>query len=150
MAYHVKRAKSSIEELELVGEDGKVEECLKIDLSAASAADEISAKYMRILDIQKCLPEIEATTDKGEAYRQLGEAVVDLYKAALGSANAEKLLAFYENRYTEMIQETYPFIRDVVIPKLRNSAQQARKNAMQGYKKKQHRPLVKRMWNDKK
>lgn len=141
MAYQVKRAESATEVLELVGKDGAVQKRLEIQLSAGTSVEQISAKYIELNHLQKHLPELESSEDKAAVYEQLGDAVIQVYAAAIGEDNTRELLEFFEGSYTEMIQQTLPFVRDVVIPKIRANARSARNGSMQNYNRKQRRLL---------
>lgn len=35
-----------------------------------------------------------------------------------GEENTQKILAFYENNYSEMFMQIYPFISEAIIPKI--------------------------------
>lgn len=136
MAYQVKRAESEVVELELLGAEGSVEKRLSIRLSLASSTEQVMAKYLELLKLQKSLPQFDDAEDKGAALKALEEAVRQIYTVSIGEENTRELLAFYEGSYMEMARQTLPFLQDEVIPRLQSYAREARKNAVERYGRK--------------
>ena len=133
MAYQVKRAKSEMVELELVGADGAVEKRLQIHLSPASSAEQAMTRYLDLLRLQKDLPRLDAAEDREAVLSAVGEAVLQVYTVTIGEENTRELLAFYEGRPMEMVQQTLPFLQDEIIPRLRSYAREARRNTAERY-----------------
>lgn len=150
MAYQAKRSKKVLEEFELVDENNKVVECLKVDLSAPGLTEKIRQKYVALANVQQEVQKINAGNNTQEevmrACTLLGTAVVALIEAAFGREDAEKILAFYENGYSEMAVEVLPFISQVVLPRLYEIKKENQKATLSKYNRKQRRAFARRGW----
>lgn len=124
MAYKVQRAKKIIEELELVDESGVITERIQVQLDADDMVRKVSEKYLDLIHIQKEISTM--TQDQEKALPMLQDAVMSLFEAIFGVDNTQKILAFYDGNYIEMIRQVLPFIADVVIPNMRKLSQQRR------------------------
>lgn len=148
MAYQAKRSKKVIEEFELVDENDKVVECLKVDLSAPGLTEKIRQKYVALVNVQQEVQGINAGDNTQEevmkACTLLGTAVVDLIEAVFGREDAEKIVAFYENGYSEMVAEVLPFISDVVLPRMNEIRKENKKAVLSKYNRRQRRALAKK------
>lgn len=147
MAYQAKRNQHYIEQLELVDEKGIVAHVLNVDLDPGEMAEKLSKKYMELL---KAKSEADSI-DKGNpeslvlAYERLGKAAMALIGAVFGEAEANTIYEFYGNRYNEIITEIMPFVTNIVVPKVRELAQEQRKSTLQKYNRKQRRFLEKKV-----
>ena len=56
-----------------------------------------------------------------------------LYTSIFGDSGTQKILAFYDNAYFEMSLQVFPFIVDVVKPRIEASLQQMQQRAKQNY-----------------
>lgn len=63
----------------------------------------------------------------------MGSAIVSLFDLLFGTAPTRQLVAFYENRYTEMLADLMPFLSDAVLPKI-NEAMQSRAAQYKAFK----------------
>lgn len=137
MAYQAKRSKKVIEEFELVDENNKVVECLQVDLSAPGLTEKIRQKYVALVNVQQEVQAINASNNTQEEVMQactlLGTAVVDLIEAVFGREDAEKIVAFYEDGYSEMVVEVLPFISEVVLPRLNEIRKEQKKATLSKY-----------------
>lgn len=147
MAYQAKRHQHYIEQLELVDEKGEVSHVLNVDVDPAEMAEKLSKKYVDLLkakreadDIDKSNPDLLV-----EAYEKLGNAVMSLIGAVFGEEDTKTIYEFYGNRYNEIITEIIPFVTNVVVPKVRELAQEQRKSTMQKYNRKQRRFFEKKV-----
>ena len=139
MAYQVKRNTRVEEVLELLDEQGKVAETITVSLDPDSVVEKVSKRYTELLNVQSCAAKAVNLEDKAKAYEELGNAVVELFKAVFSEEDTEKILTFYDDNYIEMCRNITPFITSVVIPKVRRMAQNNRKSVMQSYNRKQRR-----------
>lgn len=139
MAYQVKRSERIEETLELLDEQGKVVETIKVSLDPDSVVEKVSKRYAELLRVQSKIAQIAKLEEKAQAYEELGTAVVELFKAVFGEKDTEKIVAFYTDNYIEMCRNIMPFITGVVIPKVRKISQDNRKSVMQSYNRKQRR-----------
>lgn len=138
MAYQIKRSERIREELELLDENGNVAHKLIIDLDAVTMVKQISRKYLDLINAQKSILNMD-TENKVEALEVLGQTVIDLLETVFGQENAQTIIDFYQEDYTEMCQQVLPFVVEVVIPKIRSVAQESRNSILKDYKRKQGR-----------
>lgn len=136
MAYQIKRSERVREELELIDENGNAAHKLVIDLDAVTMVKQVSRKYLDLVNAQKSILNMDME-DKEEALEVLGRTVLDLLETVFGEENTRIIIEFYQEDYMEMCQQVLPFVVDVVIPKIRSTAQEARNNTLKGYKDKQ-------------
>lgn len=115
MAYKIKR-KHTIED-ELIIDDLNGKEALRIPVNIY--IDDILAQYnllRRILGEAQHNVEENPTSEK--ALIGLGEAVVALFNLIFGDEWSSKLLEFYDNRWSEMLEDVAPFIAECIQPKI--------------------------------
>ncbi len=147
MSYQVKRSKKITETLELVDADGKIVEVISIDLDVDTVARQISKDHIELVKAGTELQEIsESIKDQEnpklqEMMEKYGNAVIKLFNAVFGEENTVKVVKFYENRYVEMSLEVTPFIVNVVLPRVREVAQSARKEVLDKYNRKERRSI---------
>lgn len=147
MAYQAKRSRHYVEQMELVDECGNVQHTLTVDLDPGSVAENLSKKYVELVNIQRKSQEISTDDPEQmkEAYSTLGNAVLSMIEAVFGDENTEVIKNFYGNHYTEMVTEIMPFITDVVVPQVRKLAHDQKKNVLQKYNRKQRRAILKKV-----
>jgi tRNA U54 and U55 pseudouridine synthase Pus10 len=142
MSYQVKKHKRLQEKLELLNYDGKIAHTLNIELDADVMATQISKKYIALVHAQKNLALAQQNASEegtNKVLEVIGETVVDLFETVFGEENTKIVVDFYENRYIEMCQEVLPFVVNVIIPKVREMAQESKANMLKGYSRKQKR-----------
>lgn len=133
MAYQVKRSAKVEEELELISADGKTTELIKVQLNASAVAEKVSKHYAELLSIQAKLTGKNNQEDKMQLFEEMGNTVVVLFRTIFGEEDTERIIQFYENDYIDMCSTIMPFIKDVVIPKVRSEAQKSKRTKMQSY-----------------
>lgn len=146
MSYQAKRNKSFQEILELIDENGKIIHSIPVILDADVVAKQLSEKYIALVQAQKNLAAIQTdvkSEEAGIAMETIGNGVVDLFQAVFGAEDTKTIIEFYESRYIEMCRQVIPFIVQVVIPKVREMAQESRNQVIQGYNRKQKRNVFK-------
>lgn len=92
---------------------------LHVDLSV----DQILQRYLQAAE---AFAKARNNANKGlteERVENLGEAILNLFVVIFGQEQAQKLVDFYGESYTEMLADVVPFINEVVAPKI-NEAQQ--------------------------
>lgn len=132
MAYQVRRSKRIVEELELADEYGEVQQVIHVDLDPDAIAQNVSRKYVALLEAQRKLSGLRtAGTSEEDAsegmYEEIGKAYLDLMEAVFGAEDTVRIADFYEGRLMEMTKELSPFLFEVIIPKLRKAARGTRK-----------------------
>lgn len=139
MAYQVKRSKKVVETLELVGENGEIVEVISIDLDVDTVARQISKDHVELVKAGTELQEInkkikdQENPKLQEVMEKYGNAVIKLFNTVFGEENTTKIVKFYENRYVEMSLEVTPFVVNVILPRVRDVAQSARKEVLDKY-----------------
>lgn len=108
-----------VEDLKVTDAGTGEELVLHVDLSV----DQILQRYMQATE---AFTKARNNANKGlteERVEKLGEAILNLFVVIFGQEQAQKLVDFYGESYTEMLADVVPFINDVVAPKI-NEAQQ--------------------------
>ena len=115
MAYKIKRKKVLCEELVIKDAAGMDE----LRLSVNMAIDKTLAQFNRL---RRMLGELQAEAEKDPhsetAAANLGVVIVAFFELIFGKDGCKKLLDYYDNSYTEMLEDVAPFIVDVVIPQM--------------------------------
>ena len=112
--FELKRSEKIVEQIKLG------DEIIEVNLDAGAIQARFTKGYNELLRAQSALngatsDTLDAVSDKLEQY---GNAVVGVLQVIFGEENTPKILAFYENNYTEMFTQIYPFIGEVIIPKI--------------------------------
>ena len=112
--FELKRIEKIVEQIKLG------DEIIEVNLDAGAIQARFTKGYNELLRAQSALngatsDTLDAVSDKLEQY---GNAVVGVLQVIFGEENTQKILAFYENNYTEMFTQIYPFIGEVIIPKI--------------------------------
>ena len=110
--FELKRSEKIVEQIKLG------DEIIEVNLDAGAIQARFTKGYNELLRAQSALngatsDTLDAVSDKLEQY---GNAVVGVLQVIFGEENTQKILAFYENNYTEMFTQIYPFIGEVIIP----------------------------------
>ena len=144
MAYQVGRSRKIRESLELVDDNGSIVTTVYTDIDADKIAKEFNKRVNAIIRAEiaaKSLPksgEITAmTTEQAEAanaaVHSYGEAVINLFQLIFGDEGTQTILDFYDNAYFEMSMQVFPFILDVVKPRIEDSVRKMQERAKQNY-----------------
>lgn len=112
--FELKRSEKIVEQIKLG------DEIIGVNLDAGAIQARFTKGYNELLRAQSALngatsDTLEAVSDKLEQY---GNAVVGVLQVIFGEENTQKILVFYENNYSEMFMQIYPFIAEVIIPKI--------------------------------
>lgn len=102
--YQVKKTTQRIQDTLQIDDNGTL-----VDIPVDIHVDDVVRDYIRVTNELKNI---------GGDPEKLGAAVVEMMNLVFGAEGAEKLLDLYQNRYLDMIGDVYPFIKDVVEPKL--------------------------------
>lgn len=108
-----------VEDLKVTDAGTGEELVLHVDLSV----DQILQRYLQAAE---AFAKARNNANKGlteERVEKLGEAIINLFVVIFGQEQAQKLVDFYGESYTEMLADVVPFINEVVAPKI-NEAQQ--------------------------
>ena len=107
MAYQVKKTEQRIRETLQIDDNGTL-----VNIPVDIYVDDVIRDYVRVTDQLKNI---------GTDPEKLGTAVIEMMQLVFGATGAQKLLDLYQNRYMDMIGDVYPFVKDVVEPKLINA-----------------------------
>ena len=113
--YKVQR-KQTIED-ELVIENSKGEEALRLHVRLY--VDDVLGQYNRL---RRMLGEAQYNAGKNptddKALAALGMTVMALFSLIFGEKGAQELEKYYENRWTEMLQDVAPFVSECINPQI--------------------------------
>lgn len=115
--YQIKR-NHVVEDLKVTDAGTGEELVLHVDLNV----DQIVRRYTQAAE---AFAKARNNANKGlteERVEKLGEAILNLFVVIFGQEQAQKLVDFYGESYTEMLADVAPFIGEVVAPKI-NEAQ---------------------------
>ena len=127
MIYTTGRTKKIKDTLKLTDENGKTVKALEITLDADVIGKELSEKWNSFSELTLKLREAQAAYDKNEFYKIAGAyvKVVDLlFTMVFGEKNRAEIYEFYEDSYTEMVQQLIPYIFERVLPAVKASVKQ--------------------------
>ena len=127
MAYQVKRKSKIKERLELCDESGEVVLPIDVEINVDDMAGRIAAAQ-QTLYMAQALIEKEPQSEK--AQEAFGTAVIAMFAVIFGKDNADKIVAFYDGRYSEMLLDVFPFINEVIMPKIKSASEERRQQLM--------------------
>lgn len=122
------RATSAISDtIQLVKDSG---EMLEFKFSFVPSVTLI--KRIRALQVAQ----VEAQKQPDDAkVAAIGAVIVDLFTLIFGKQNTENILEFYGKSYDLMLMDLFPYIRDEIIPKVQQSAQNAKRSTRAKHRK---------------
>jgi len=121
--YSLKRKQRINEQLALVNEQGKQVKVLTVDLDV----DTVLGRYNQAKNTIIRAEQIIKDNQSEKNLEEYGQAVCELLEVILGESNTKEILDFYDNRYVEMLDEVYPYILEVIEPKLRQISREKAK-----------------------
>ena len=122
--YEIKRTARFKDELKLT--DGKKELIVPVDIDLSSAM----LRYNRAKnDI------IRAQTAKVQNMEEMGKAIVTLFSVFFGESATVQIVEWYENRWDEMLEDIFPYIDGVLVPKLKAASKAKRDKLVSMYKR---------------
>lgn len=122
--YTIQRKNKHIrEELELLSIDGTEKMHVTVNLDI----DQIAARMAKAYEMMGMLQNELKKDPKNKATMEaFGQAVIEIFKIIFGEDQAGDILEFYENDYTEMLVDLFPFINDQVMPQIKEASRQRR------------------------
>lgn len=144
MTYQVQREKKYfVEDLELLDTEGNVIETIHVQLDPGSVVENVSRRYLELVRAQQELSSIDGQNPGSvqDAYAKLGNAVIAMFAAVFGDKGTERILAYYDDNYVEMIKQICPFITEFVMPEIRQMAKDNKQQVLQNYNRKTRRAL---------
>lgn len=137
MAYKLERAKRIVKEFELAGE------VITINLSADDIIKEFTKTQNDIIradiELKKAQAEGVSVENMNQRVAMYGKSIIAMFRLIFGEETTEKILNFYENNYTEVIEMVFPFIQDEIIPEINALVEDRRKKNKDRYLNRQQR-----------
>lgn len=121
--YEVKRNQRFCDDLKLV--DGDKELVISVDVDLSSAMHRYNRAKNDIIRIQAA---------KNSNPEEMGKAIVTLFSVFFGEDATAKIVEWYENRWDEMLEDLFPYIEGVVVPKLKEASAAKRDKLVAMYK----------------
>lgn len=127
MAYQIKRKSRLKETLELVSADGKDTLTVDIDLDV----DEMGGRIMAAQDVTRMTQTLIAKEPQSvKAQEAFGSSVLALFGGIFGKENTEKIIAFYDGHYAEMLLDVIPFVNEVIVPAIQKVSAERKKQLL--------------------
>ena len=125
MAYQLKKKRHINKKLELVGDNGKVEKTLVVDI----IVDEFRNRYPKVMaDVKRAEAMLDASGDSDvEAITASQIALEAVFVLVFGKEQTRDFLEYYENRYSEAFIDVIPFITDEIIPEVQKAVEEENK-----------------------
>lgn len=117
--YQVQRKNRIKEQLQLCNADGSVAFVADVDLNVDIIANRVSKAYESLGMAQIALQQEPQDQKAMEAY---GEAVIAVFSVIFGEEDTKRIVEFYENNWTEMLLDLFPFINNEIMPKIREAS----------------------------
>ena len=128
MGWKIQRAKAITEVLELCDANGGT----VAEIAVEADVDKIAAGY-RKAEIAIVNAQTAAQNAGNDAYMQLGAAITSLFQLIFGESGTDKIIEYFDGRYTEMLLQVMPFIREVVVPAVQKAAVNKRATIADAY-----------------
>ena len=131
MAYTVTRKNRIKEQLQLCHADGTVALVCDVDLNVDVIANRVSKAYETLAIAQNTLQESPRDARAMEAY---GNAVIAVFDVIFGEENTQKIVEFYENNWSEMLLDLFPFINNEIMPKIQEASDERKAQLLEAAK----------------
>lgn len=129
MAWQIKKSRQIVEDLELINEDGTIDSCIHVNVDIDRIANSYRRAELAIAEAEQAVRD-----SVSDAYTKYGEAVLQLYTLVFGEEDTERIVSFFDGRYTAMMQDINPFIANVVAPAIRERLKDYKQQAASNYK----------------
>lgn len=121
--YEIKKTKRLKDELKLV--DGERELIVPVDIDLSNAMLRYNRARNDIIRIQ---------TAKTQNAEEMGKAIVTMFSVFFGEDATVQIVEWYENRWDEMLEDIFPYIDGVLVPKMRELSAAKRDKLVAMYK----------------
>lgn len=129
--YQITRKNRIKETLQLCHANGDVAEEINVDLNVDVIAGRMNKAYEALGMAQNAL---EADSASPVMLEQYGKAVMAVLEVVFGEDGCKRIVAFYENNYTEMLLDLFPFINNEIMPKIREASDQRKQQLIDAAK----------------
>ena len=121
--YEIKKTQRLKDELKLV--DGSKELIVPVDIDLSSAMLRYNRARNDIIRIQSA---------KTQNMEEMGKAIVTLFSVFFGEDATVQIVEWYENLWDEMLEDIFPYIDGVLVPKMRELSAAKRDKLVAMYK----------------
>lgn len=122
MAYQLRKKKHIVKKLDLVGDNGKVEKTLNVDIVADDFRNRYPQVMSKVREAQQMLN--EKGDDDLQAIAASQIALKAVFVLVFGELQTRSFLEYYENRYSEAFLDVIPFITDEIIPEVQKAVEE--------------------------
>ncbi|MDI9498230.1 MAG: hypothetical protein QM270_07080 [Bacillota bacterium] len=134
--YKLQRTKRLKEEIALCDEAGNTVRTIQVDFDVDQLGKAFNERWNSIIMAEQTIK--KATSDGTqtnliEAYTAYGNAVVNMVRLVFGDENAEVIFDHYEHRPTEIATEVFPFLIQVVFPRVTAAAKEKADRLRENY-----------------
>lgn len=129
--FQITRKNRIKETLQLCHADGTVAEEINVDLNIDVIAGRVNKAYEALAIAQNELT-AENTPEMMEKY---GKAVLAVFDVIFGEDGCRRIVTFYENNYTEMLLDLFPFVNDEIMPKIREASEERKQQLIEAAKR---------------
>lgn len=113
------------------------DEMLNICISIDDIAQNFSTRQKELVEAEQYFVELKKQgieqANLDAAYQFYGNSIISLLKLFFGDEGTEKLVKFYENKYTEIAAEVIPYIAQTFLPKIQESLQKQKDKIKRQY-----------------
>lgn len=85
---------------------------------------------------------IRAQTAKRPDFEALGRAILDVFAVFFGEEGTMKILDFYGGNYTDMMEDVFPYINTILLPKLEAESAKRREAMKDLYRNRPFRRML--------
>lgn len=122
--YTIQRKNKHIhEELELLSIDGTEKMHATVDLDIDQIMERMAKSYEMMGMLQN---ELKKDPKNRKTIEAFGLSVLEIFKIIFGDDQTSEILKFYDNDYTEMLVDLFPFINDEIMPKVKEASRHRR------------------------
>ena len=129
--YQVTRKSRIKETLQLCHANGDVAEEIEVDLNVDAISGRMNKAY-EALGIAQV--ELEKNSESPISMDKFGQALIAVFNIVFGEEGTQRILNFYENSYTEMLLDIYPFIFGEVLPKINEASEERKRQLVEAAK----------------
>lgn len=129
--YQITRKNKIVEQLQLCHADGSVALVVDVEINVDQTAGKINKAKELLAMAQGALQKNPESPELMEAY---GKAVVSLFNSIFGEEDTEKIIAFYDGNYSEMLIDIFPFLYNEIIPKINEASAERKEQLLQAAK----------------
>lgn len=129
--YQITRKSQIKETVQLCRPDGTVAEEINVDLNLDVISGRVNKAYEVLAMAQD---ELEKNPTSPIMMERYGKAVIAVFDIIFGEDGCKRIVNFYENNYTEMLIDLFPFVNNEIMPKIREVSEDRKNKLMEAAK----------------